>query len=100
MIKLIESGIHEQNNSGQTVGLSCGNPYIGPEVGAKNLVANWPEQVRMIKFFGVDIPFGPFVHTWTDLELTGIRPLEGDRTEMMFKGGSQSMWKIEYKRPS
>lgn len=100
MIKLIESGTHEQDNAGKTVELSCGNPYVGPEIGAANLVANFPEQVRIIKFFGIDIPFGPFIHTWTDLELVDIRPLEGDRTEMNFRGGATSKWKIEYKRPS
>jgi hypothetical protein len=100
MIKLIEAGVHEQNNAGQIVALSCDNLSPGPEIGKKELTANWTEPFRKINFFGLEIPFGPLVHTWTDLELVATRPLDNNRTEITFKGGAKSIWKIELKRPS
>lgn len=98
MIKLIESGFHEQSNDGQIVCISCDNPYSGPEVGTKQLATSMPEPYRKINFFGMEIPFGPLVHTWTDLELISICPVGANRTEMTFKGGANGIWKIEYKR--
>lgn len=100
MIKLIEAGIHEQNNAGQIVALSCDNLSPGPEIGKKELTANWTEPFRKINFFGLEIPFGPLAYTWTDLELVATRPLDNNRTEITFKGGAKSIWKIEFKRPS
>ena len=100
MIKLVELGSHEQNNAGQILGLSCDNPPPGQEVGKKGLTASLPGLFRKINFLGVEITFGPLTYTWTDLELVATRPLEGKRSEMTFKGGSKSVWRIEYKRPS
>ena len=96
MFKLIESGAHEQTNVEQTVGISAEDPYTGPEIGKKELTANWTEPFREINFLGVKIPFGPLSHTWTDLELIETRPIENNHTEMLFKGGKNSSWRIEY----
>ena len=99
LVKLIEEGVHKQSMVGQTLELSVGNPYTGPEIGKKELTANHQEPFRKINFFGLEIPFGPLIHTWTDLELVSTCPLDDDRTGMMFKGGVNSTWKIEYKHP-
>lgn len=100
MIKLIESGVHEQSCAGDEVGVSGERRSDGPQVGKKELTANWTEPFRKINFFGVEIPFGPLVHTWTDLELVAISPAADNRTELTFKGGEKSIWRIEYKRQS
>lgn len=101
MIKLIEAGIHEQNNNGEEVVMSSEGPSgeSAFPVGKRELTVNWTETFRLINFFGIEIPFGPLIHTWTDLELVATRPLSDVRTEMTFKGGANSIWRIEYHRP-
>jgi hypothetical protein len=100
MVKLIESGFHEQSNAGQTVGISAEESPDTFKIGTEGLNASLPEPFRKINFFGLEIPFGPLVHTWTDLQLVAVRPLAGNRQEMEFKGGAKSTWRIEYVRPS
>ena len=101
LFKLLGSGVHEQTNVGEVVGFSGerepGEPTMA--VGKRELTVNWTEAFREIDFFGVKIPFGPLIHTWTDLELVGTRPVNEVRDEMTFRGGSQSVWRIEYQRP-
>src|ERR1035441_7988362 len=100
MIKLIESGIHEQNNRGEQIEMWGEGATEKPVVGKKGLTINWTESFRKINFFGVEIPFGPLMHTWTEMELVSAYPLTEIRDHMTFKGGRKSMWRIEYKRPS
>ena len=100
MVKLIDSGIHEQSIVGEEVGISGEGPPEMIEIGKKFLTASWTESCREINFFGIKIPFGPLIHTWTDLELVAAHPVSENRTEMTFKGGSKSTWKIEYIRPA
>lgn len=101
LVKLIESGVHEQGNAGEEVGMS-GEIEPGESklpVGSRELTASRTEDFREINFFGIKIPFGPLIHTWTDLELIAARPVNDVRTEMTFRGGANSVWRIEYQRP-
>ena len=98
MIKLIESGVHEQSIAGQELGISGEGSPKEIQIGKKELTVNFTESFRKINFFGIEIPFGPLIQTWTDLELVAARPMNNNRTELTFKGGANSIWKIEYKR--
>ena len=99
LVKLIESGVHEQSIVGEELGIWGEGASEEIQVGKKFLTASRTEPFRKINFFGIEIPFGPLIHTWTDLELVATRQLSDVRTEMTFKGGANSIWKIEYKRP-
>jgi hypothetical protein len=99
MVKLIEVGVHEQDNAGKEMIMWGEGANEEIPVGKKQLTVNWTEH-RVINFFGVEIPFGPLAHTWTDLEIVEARQLTEIRREMTFNGGPTSTWKIEYKRPS
>ena len=100
LIKLIETGVHDQNNVGKEICMWGEGAKEEIPTGKKQLAINWTEPQRIINFFGMEIPFGPMIHTWTDMELLATRPLTEFRTEMTFRGGSKSSWKIEYKHPS
>jgi hypothetical protein len=98
MIKLIESGVHEQPNVGETVTLIGDNPADAMAIGKKELTASWVEQSRQVNFFGVAVPFGPLNHLWTDLELVAANPIGENRVQLSFTGGPHSVWRIEYKQ--
>jgi hypothetical protein len=100
LVKLIESGIHEQSIVGEEVGIGGEGASEEIPVGKKFLTANLTEPFRKTNFFGIEIPFGPLIHTWTDLELVAARPVNDVRSELTFKGGPNSIWKIEYKWPN
>ena len=100
MVKLIKSGIHQQSNKGEALTFSCENENPNSKTGEKQMTACWEESIRKIRFFGIEVPFGPINHTCTDMELVKVHPLEGNRAEMIFKGGENSIWKMEYKRLS
>ena len=100
MVKLIESGFHEQSIAGQTMGISADASSDRIKIGTEGLSASLPEPFRKINFFGLEIPFGPLAHTWTDLQLVALRPLAANRQELEFRGGAKSTWRIEYVRPS
>jgi hypothetical protein len=101
MIKLIESGFHEQSIVGQTVGFSGDRPCDSIDIGTEELTGKWTEPFRKINFFGLEIPFGPLTHTWTDLQLVAVHPVSDNaqRQELEFRGGAKSTWRIEYVRP-
>ena len=99
LVELIESGFHEQGMVGEELVISGeGSPKDIP-IGGKGLKVRRTESFRKMNFFGIEIPFGPLIHTWTDLELVATRPESENRTELTFKGGAQSKWRIEYKHP-
>jgi hypothetical protein len=100
MVKLIEFGFHEQSIAGQTLGLSGDSPCNSINIGTEGLMGKWTEPFRKINFFGLEIPFGPLAHSWTDLQLMAIRPMAENRQELEFKGGAKSTWRIEYVRPN
>ena len=58
-----------------------------------------PEPVREMKFFGLNVPFGPLYHTWTNVELIDTRPTNDGRIEMTFKGVVNSIYRVEFKKP-
>ena len=99
LIKMLEFGSHEQSIAGEEVGLSGEGPSDGLHIRKNELTAHWTEPFRKLKFFGLEIPFGPLNHTWTDLKLVKTCPSGDNRTEMLFKGGSSSIWRIQYTPP-
>jgi hypothetical protein len=100
MVKLIESGFHEQTIAGETFAFAGDSTSDHFKVGTEGLSGKWTEPYREISFFGLTIPFGPLVHTWTDVQLVAVRPLPDNRQELEFRGGAKSTWRIDYVRPS
>ena len=97
LVKFIEEGKHEQNNVGQTCQIAAEIP-AGGDLPPKEVASmTVPEPVREMKFFGLNVPFGPLYHTWTNVELIDTRPTNDGRIEMTFKGVANSIWKTEYK---
>ncbi|MGD0652621.1 MAG: DUF4062 domain-containing protein, partial [Verrucomicrobiia bacterium] len=81
MVELLERGYHEQKNVGQTFAIagevpSDNKPPINME--AKKICL--PEPIRLLNFCGMPVPFGPLLHTWTDVRLVAINPLENGLT--------------------
>lgn len=99
LVKLIEEGKHEQANAEQICAISADAPTEGSQPPKDIASMTVPEPVRTLSFFGVKVPIGPLKHTWTNVELVETRPLDNGRIEMIFKGRTNSIWKIEYKGP-
>lgn len=100
LVKLIEEGKHEQENAGQTVGVSGDRPSDDSQPPKDVASMTLPEPVRVLNFFGVKIPIGPLQHTWTNVELVESRPTDDGRMELTFKGKANSTYRIEYRPPS
>ena len=98
MVKLIETGVHEQSIFGDSIAFEGDCPP--EEIGRLNDAARitWTEPPRIMKFFGMDVRFGPLSHTWTNINLVEAHPLTEKRAAMTFKGAENSIWRIDYKR--
>jgi hypothetical protein len=99
MVELFEHGRHEQSNVGQTVGIAADiQPENKPPINFQAKKMSLPEHTRLLNFFGMQVPFGPLVHTWTDVRLVALNPLQEGRTELMWEGEANSIYRIEYER--
>ena len=95
LVKLLECGGHEQDNAGQDLGLSGEAPTRDLSSLPEPLTLQRSEPSKMMDSLGLQVPFGPLNHRWTDMHLISSNPLEGNKIEMMFKGGPHSIWRIE-----
>lgn len=100
MMKLIESGFHEQTIAGQTFAVAGDSTSDPLPVGTEGLSGKLTEPYRDINFFGIHVPFGPLIHTWTGAQLIAVRPMGNNRQELEFRGSGNSLWRIEYGRPT
>jgi len=99
LVKVLECGGHEQNNAGQELEMSCDAPLMDISHMEEPLTLQRTEPIQIMDFFGVQVPFGPLNHTWTDMHLISTKPLNANKIQLMFKGGPQSMWRIKKDEP-
>jgi hypothetical protein len=99
LVELVEHGRHEQPNVGQEVVIAADlQPKDSPQVGFQAKKLSIAEPNRLLNFCGMQIPFGPLVHTWTDMRLVAVKPLDNGRTELAWEGGAKSIDRLEYQR--
>jgi hypothetical protein len=99
MVELLECGHHEQENAGQTVVISGEVPPDSkPMINLQAKKVSLPEPIRLLNFCGMQVPFGPLVHTWTDVRVVAVHPLDNGRTELTWEGDAKSIYRIDYER--
>jgi hypothetical protein len=97
LVKLLNEGKHEQKNAGEILAVSGELPTESTEIPKDAAVLTRQEPGRMLKFFSLEVPIGPLIHTWTELELIARSPQNEGRVELTFRGKANSIYRVEYK---
>jgi len=97
IIKLIEAGKHEQANVGQVSVIESDMPDSIEPLPKEALRIEFPEAGRLVRFFGTEIQIGPLMNIWTNMRLTSVTRLKGNRFKFKWRGGSESVYTIEYR---
>ena len=99
MVELLEKDCHEQDNAGETSVIAAALPANkNPAINLRASKICLPEHLRMFNFCGMQVPFGPLLHTWTDVRLVATKPLENGLTELTWEGCANSMYRLDYKQ--